>query len=345
MSAEEVAKFCPSCGRANPDSHKFCPSCGALMVLTESQPVASGPARPSSQPAPPAPNNGGARVPEPPIAGRNVRLPAGAAIGAPPAPKPVEVKPLPLDPKLAALSPDGKQTELQRLLTRANVERMRALLVPAKNTLAEAQPLAEAIGPIAIAQVAEQQGDLLAMEERWAEAQERYAVAKSADPSRSVAEKKYAEMAVKLADEQALARLGDVMLRGDSIGEILTDPRAGKRNAFLAMLTSALVPGLGQMLAGQFIKGGIVMAIWLACMAIIGLSPDKDAFFGMLTGVFNPNAAKGLPKEVGLMSWVAIGGILLTWVFAVFEAPLGASKTQALVTSDGQQIDKSGWEP
>jgi len=53
-----------------------------------------------------------------------------------------------------------------------------------------------------------------------------------------------------------MARLGDVMLRGDSLGEILTDPRAGKRNAFLAMLTSALVPGLVTMRYTRLVVGG-----------------------------------------------------------------------------------------
>lgn len=342
MSAEEVAKFCPACGRANPDSHKFCPSCGTLMVLTESQPVVEKPLPPSTT-SQPAPSNGGALAPA--ITGEQggkILAAQGAGGRSVAVAEPVK---LPLDPKLAALSQEAKQNELQRLLTRANVERMRALIIPARKTLAEALPLAEAIGPNAVAQVSEQQGDLLAMEERWAEAQACYARAKAADPSRAVAEKKYAEMAVKLADEEAMTRLGDVMLRGDSLGEILTDPRAGKRNAFLAMLTSALVPGLGQILAGQLLKGGIVMGIWLICMAIMGLSPEKDAFFGMLTGVFNPGAAEKLPKDVSGLTWFAVSGIVLTWVFAVFEAPLAASKTQALVTADGQTIDKSGWEP
>jgi hypothetical protein len=304
MSADEAARFCPSCGRENADSHRFCPSCGTLLVLAAAQP----------------------KTPEPSKA-------------------PEEEKVLVLDEKRAALSPEAKSDELQRLLTRANVERMRALLVPAKKTLEEALPLALAIGPTAVAQVQEQRGDLLAMEERWKEAQVCYAEAKKADPGRAVVEKKYAEMAVRLADEAAMARLGEVMLRGDSLGEVLADPVMGKRNAFLAMLLSALVPGTGQMVSGQFIKGGIVMAVWALCVLIVMFSPDRDAVFGQLAAIFNPAGAEKLPKNVGTMAWMGLVGIFVTWIYAVFEAPVSASKTRPLQTATGEFVDKSGWEP
>ncbi len=302
MSAEEAAKFCPSCGRENAESNRFCPACGTLLVLEGATPV----------------------KPEP-------------------VPKPEPVRPP--DPKVLAMPPEAREIELQRLLTRANVERMRALIVPAKKTLDDALALARLVGPIALAQVQEQRGDLFAMEERWADAKVCYAEARSADPSRAVVEKKYAEMAVKIADEQAFARLGDRMLRGDSLGEILTDPRAGKRNAFLAMLSSALVPGLGQMLAGQLLKGGIFMGLWLIFLAIISLSGEREAFVGFVTSAFNPLAAKGRPQQIGPLSWFALGGIALTWLVSVFEAPFSASKTETLRTASGEIIDKSGWEP
>jgi hypothetical protein len=304
VSAEEAAKFCPSCGRENAESNRFCPACGTLLVLEAAAPVKPEPA---------------------------------------PAPKPEPVRPP--DPKVLAMPPEARETELQRLLTRANVERMRALIVPAKKTLDDALSLARLVGPIALAQVQEQRGDLFAMEERWADAKSCYAEAKSADPSRAVAEKKYAEMAVKIADEQAFSRLGDMMLRGDSLGEILTDPRAGKRNGFLAALSSMLVPGLGQMLAGQLLKGGIFMGLWLICLAFISLSGEREAFVGFITSVFNPGAAKGLPKQIGPLTWFALGGIALTWLVAVFEAPFSASKTETLRAASGEIIDKSGWEP
>ena len=44
---------------------------------------------------------------------------------------------------------------------------MRALIVAAGKTLDEAESLAAAVGPKSVAQVQEQRGDLLAMEERW----------------------------------------------------------------------------------------------------------------------------------------------------------------------------------
>jgi hypothetical protein len=136
-----------------------------------------------------------------------------------------------------------------------------------------------------------------------------------------------------------------MMLRGDSLGEILTDPRAGKRNGFLAAFSSMLVPGLGQMLAGQLLKGGIFMGIWLLCLAFISLSGAREALVGFVTSAFNPGAAKGLPRELGPLAWFALGGIALTWLVAVFEAPFSASKTEPLKTASGEIIDKSGWEP
>ena len=151
-------------------------------------------------------------------------------------------------------------------------------------------------------------------------------------------------MTVRLADEEALKRLGGSALRGDSIGEILSDPRAGKRNAGVAMLASSTVPGLGQILTGQFVKGAICMGIWVVCLAWISLSHDREAFVATITGLFNAKAVAKIPKDISAVTWMAMVGIMVAWFYSVFEAPLSASKTTALEGS-ANVGDKSGWEP
>ena len=313
MSAEDAAPIvCPDCGHENPPANRFCGGCGAKVELVEVRP----------EPKTTVP------VAEP------VAMPVETVTVASPA----------LPEKFAALDPRQRETELQRLLTRANVERMRALLVASRKTLDEAAPIAASLGPRSVAQVEEQRGDLLAMEERWDAARACYDTARKSDPTRTLAEKKYAEMTVRLADEEALLRMGGAALRGDSIGEILSDPRAGKRNAGVAMLASSMVPGLGQVLAGQFVKGVICMAVWGICFGWIALSPDREPFVATITGFFNAKAVAKVPKEISGVTWAAMIGIMVVWFYSVFEAPLAAGKTTALAGSPNVG-DKSGWEP
>ena len=246
--------------------------------------------------------------------------------------------------KYAALDARQRETELQRLLTRANIERMRALIVAAGKTLDEAESLAATVGPKSIAQVQEQRGDLLAMEERWESARDCFDSARKNDPTRALAEKKYAEMTVKLADEEAFKRLGGAILQGDSIPELLSGPRAGKKNPAVAMLASAMVPGLGQVLSGQFTRGAICMGVWIVCLGWIGLSKDHDALLGMLAGFFNAKAGAKIPKEISVVTWMALVGVIVAWFYSVFEAPVSASKTTHL-EGNRNLGDKSGWEP
>lgn len=315
MSAEDAAPIvCPDCGHENPPSNRFCGGCGAKVVAP-----------------PPAPSALDAEPAAPPPAD----VESARVVTAP--------KVSPGSNAFTATELRRREAELQRLLTRANVERMRALIVQAKKTLDEAEALASELGEKAVAQVMEQRGDMLAMEERWAAARDCFDAARKGDPTRALAEKKYAEMAVRLADEEALTRLGGAVLRGDSIGEILSDPRSGKRNAGAAMLASSMVPGLGQILAGQFTKGAICMGVWIVCFAWIGLSPDHSALVDTITGLFNPKLGK-LHKEISTVTWMAVVGMVVTWIYSVFEAPLSAGKTVALEGS-ANVGDKSGWEP
>lgn len=312
----EKPVFCANCGHPNPRANKFCGSCGTELVLPPSPPpTASAPLTPPTPPTPVAP-------PTPPSA------------PAPPAPT-------------IAVPADllARERELERLLTRANVERARALIRDARKTLGDALVIAQHLKPNAAAPVYEQLGDLLVAEERWEQAREHFEKAlELTEHKRPAVEKKLAEVMLRLSDEEALKRLGALGPSEDLI-DVLREPNVGRRNAGAAMLFS-VVPGLGQFYCGQYIKAAILMGVFVISSLVIVLSPDRADLMEQLSGIFTLKPVRAAsPSPVTVVASLAA---FLAWLWSVADAPFSAGKTEekALPTLSAAPMGKrSDWEP
>jgi len=237
------------------------------------------------------------------------------------------------------------QRELDRLLTRANVERARALVRDARKTLTEALALAEGLPPSASAPVYEQLADLLAAEERWEQARDHYEKALSLfEHKRPAVEKKLGEVMVRLSDEEALKRLGTLGPSEDLI-DVLREPQVGRRNAGAAMLFS-VVPGLGQLYCGQFVKAGVIFGVFAVTLTVILVSPDRADLMEQLAATVTLKVTKA--PAPGPLTVVAGVVLLLTWLWSIADAPFSAGHTEERDRPDivpapmGKRTD---WEP
>jgi len=311
----EVEKpiYCANCGERNPRTNKFCGSCGTVLVT------------PPSPPPPPSPS---------PV----TSAPLAAAKPAP------EVPPIAIPD-----DPIARERELLRLLTRANVERARALIRDARKTLEQAMVLAPHVSPTAAAPVYEQLGDLLAAEERLEQAKEHYEKAlELSGGTRLSAEKKLGEVTVRLSDQAAMERLGGVLAPSEDLLDVLRTAQSGKRHAGLTMVFS-LVPGLGQFYCGQIVKGGIIVSVFVVALSIVLLLPDRDALFEHLAGAFSMGRMKLTQPAPGTPTVIFAVIAFAAWVYSIADAPFSANRTEALDTSPNlvpaPMGSRADWEP
>lgn len=340
MGADDAADTtiaCPACDAANPADHRFCGKCGAALTRTcaacgKSSPISNRFCGSCGKPldavdAAPAPEPEPAPVPtpEPPPA------PPVAAAPKPPLP------PLPADVL-------GRERELQNLLARANLQRMRALITDARRTLEIALAVAETLPPAAAAPVHEMIGDMLAAEERWEQARDTYAQAVSLDPNKASAERKYGEMVVKLNDAEALARLGGP-LTGDDLVDVLRDARPGQRHAGMAMFCSLLLPGGGQFYGGQFVKGGAILGVALLSLLLIALSPERAALVEQVGGMVAMKPVRG-SGTVPPALWICLAAGVLAWLYGLVDAPVSTGRSNTTVLLNPAPMgNRSDWEP
>ena len=313
--------ICAACGMSNPVSMRFCGNCGKPLAapVAAAVPVA---------PLPPA-----VVVPPPP----DVAEPAAVAVAEPPLRVTIDI---PADPV-------ARERERDRLLTLANVQRMRGQVSDARQTLQNAVALSEGSAPQMVAPTHELLGDMLAAEGRIEEASEAYKEATEADPKRVSAEKKFAQMTLALAEAKGTLNISEAMLRGDSLTDLMASGamgrQQGKKNAGVAMMLSMLMPGFGQMYNGQIVKGVVVMGSFLILLLLITLSPARNELLNQFTSIMalKPSALSRTPMP----GWLPIVGIMVVaiWLYGIVDAPFMAGKG-TVTDPDRPQVDKTGWE-
>ena len=319
--------YCSRCGTPNPAGNKFCGKCGTTLVVAPPQAVVLADAAPAVA-TPPAPS------PVPTLAPRPVADPVPPP-SAPPFIPPVNV---PADPIT-------RERERDRLLTLANVQRMRGQTSEARVTLGQALVMVEGMKPAQIAPIHELLGDLLLAEERWEEALAEFGRAHYLDNTRAGAERKFASLTLRLAETKANRTVADAMLRGESVVDLMAggamESGRGRRNAGVAMLLSAFVPGFGQFYNGEFIKGAILLGGWLVCVLIFAVSSQRDQFFKKLVGLIALNSRTANIEVSPLLVCVGIAYTAF-FLYSLVDAPFMAAKTPKNAT--GPVIDKTGWE-
>ncbi len=349
--------FCGNCGAANPADMRFCGNCGKALVRVVA------PQAPTPNPSPAdgigestkstvaATDEGSFETPIPSPNSPPQSAGEGASTAvAVPAPTPVSaVTPAaPPKPSVAVpTDPMARERERDRLLTLANVQRMRGQTGDARQTLQNALHMAEGK---ATAPIYELVGDLLASEEKYTDALAAYDQAHQADLARASAERKFATMTLRVADAKAERSIADAMLRGDSIADLmatgaLESTGRGKRNAGMAMFLSMIMPGFGQFYNGQIVKGAILVGIFLADLLLIALTQDGEILTGKMVSILAlSTGGKYVNKPfspLGVFALIVLTGV---WLYAIVDAPFMASKTSAMDEGGKPVVDKTGWE-
>lgn len=239
----------------------------------------------------------------------------------------------------------ARDRERDRLLTLANVQRMRGQLDQARESLQAALALNTG-APKADAQIHEMLGDAFAQNEKWDEAKAAYETAYTLDNARASAERKFAQTVLRVADATRERAVAEAMLRGELPPGAGAIPGGvgGKRSPVLALLLSCLAPGFGQLYNGQLVKGLVCLGVFLVGLIAINLSPDGRLLFQQIV----PLAFGRIPLVRGEISPGLIALLILCsamWLYAILDAPIVASKLGNNDNTPGApKIDKSGWE-
>jgi tetratricopeptide (TPR) repeat protein len=206
---------------------------------------------------------------------------------------------------------DRNQEQIDRLLREANVFRVRRQFEQAEERCRAALEIAPADSG-----VLEMLGDLLREQDQVEKAAEQYRLALEQDPNRAVLEKKYAELALALAERQRQRDLAQLVLENPAA---FRAPKK-KKNVAIALFLSLVWPGLGQfyIAEGLDVKGVILAVASLLCFR--GLA----ALFQMMlvfAGVGRGSGANG-SAMLGLL-------FCLLQVYAVGDAVFAAQKTSS----------------
>ena len=336
---------CAACGTDNPQAMRFCGNCGQPLTpppvpLPEAERGSS-----ETSELPPLPERPSLETP-PPLLGLPLST-SGRGTGGGVTPTALPAPTTSVAPAIPA-DPIARERERDRLLTLANVQRMRGQANDARQTLQNALLLVDGR---AAAPIYELMGDLLATDEKWADAQEAYNEAHIADPARASAERKYATMTLRIADTKAERSIADAMMRGESIADLMVSTTAqnggrGKRNAGMAMFLSVIVPGFGQFYNGDVMKGVILVGIFLADLLLLALTPDKNIFTRKIAAIFALSAGKYANQPVSALAIFAGLVLVAVWLYSIVDAPFMAAKTANTDSAEGGKpvVDKTGWE-
>ncbi|MFN7018085.1 MAG: DUF5683 domain-containing protein [Fimbriimonadales bacterium] len=215
---------------------------------------------------------------------------------------------------------DPRREEIERLLRLAHIHQVRGERSKAKELLQQALELdAENAG------VWELLGDYLREVEDWQGVHDAYKKAHELAPENAALERKYAEAVLQLTRQQEQYQQWERALEGKGTGDALALPR----NPGLAFLLSLLMPGVGQLYNGQFVKGGIILGVMIVGMIVFLTTPGgSDFVYNLLAYLVNPSRVRGTMSEVQVFSALVM---FLTWVYAFIDAPLSAAARNRLL--------------
>lgn len=187
------------------------------------------------------------------------------------------------------LVPDPPEAidKAERLLREANLAKVKGLNSVADRLMKEAMETAPNS-----AEVLEAIGDDYVARGQFRRAKEAYAKAKKINPSSASLENKFGEMVLR------------VDLHIDPF--TAQDDFAGYASPKVAVILSLLCAGLGQMAVERYVKGGIMMAVYIGALTLINFVPGGWANF---TGkvAFDP------------LSGLLLGVAIFTLLWSVFD--------------------------
>lgn len=198
------------------------------------------------------------------------------------------------------------QEKLDALLREANILRMRGQAGEAEarcRAVLELEPEESS--------ALEMLGDLLRERGRLEDATDYYRRAAAAAPERPSPERKFAEATLALSEQQRLREQATLLLQNPP------SPIEQRRNVLVALVLSAVFPGLGQFYNRETVKGACLVVGTLLCLALGG-----DALFRL---VFTVAAMRDSGPVSQYGAWFGLLAVVL-WLYAVIDAVVTGQK-------------------
>ena len=142
--------------------------------------------------------------------------------------------------------------------------------------------------------------------------------------SKDSAETKYAKIMLELAEQERQKAL---------VQEMLDNPAKfarPERSPLIALLLSLVAPGFGHLYLGELIKGGIILGVTFISYIALALSPGTGELLRQFLMLLSLGYGSdiGSPKQpIDFFSILFSGILLFTYIYAVIDAPLIATKT------------------
>jgi len=209
------------------------------------------------------------------------------------------------------------RAERDRLLSEGNVARLRGDFVAMEKACRDVIALTGEDG-----EIVELLGDALHGQGKGAEARDCYQKAGELQPGRASAEIKYARLVLELAEAERVIQANLMELENPG-----AHVRA-KRHAAGSSILSILFPGLGQLVNGEYIKGGILLGVFVVSLTIIALQTDQLArLFRTVLGraALAEGAGQGIPWVPLLFGIIAV----FCYVYSIIDAITEATKSSA----------------
>jgi len=212
-------------------------------------------------------------------------------------------------PRSAGHSRHLDTEDLTRRMTAANIQYRRGQTDLARQQIEEA--LAEFPQS---ASVHELYGDILQSLSRNTEAAEAYEAAIRLEPGRVTAEAKLARLTLKDNEDRTRAKVG-VAYAGAERPVFATQTAAGAGGRFSPAIASAVIPGLGQVLRGEYVKGGVLAVVYVATILIWASLPDARQ---MLSSALHVRGS--IPAGPGIGTVIASLVGFGVWLYAILDA-------------------------
>jgi tetratricopeptide (TPR) repeat protein len=204
---------------------------------------------------------------------------------------------------------------VDKLISKVNLHRMRGQYAEAEDVCREALSMDGAR-----IDVRELLADMIYARGQLDTAMAEYKNVLDQDPKRVSAETKYAWLAIEVGEREYQKRLAQEML--ENPGKVV--PPA--KSPLLAFITSACLPGTGQIYVGELRKGLIILGAFLLSMAILAMTPiDTGNLLKNFGALIRPvDSERNLP--VGGIALFCASVLMIVYIYAVIDAPIAASK-------------------
>lgn len=226
------------------------------------------------------------------------------------------------------------EQEAERLLTRANIQLRRGLPSEAEAAVRELLVLRPNYAPAheLLADVRLAQGDLPG-------ALAALKAALSAEPGRATAEAKLARAALQASERARMQSMGMAYAASDA--SLMRLP-GGAKGGGLSVAASLLIPGLGQYVNGETVKGIVLAAVYFLGLGLLSLLPDTQQMLHAVARLFAvvPEGARWrADAPIGGVTWLLLFIITADWLYAVVDAALVSRRAARPGPSP-----KDGWQ-